>query len=283
MFSPAHVILPVSDIPPAEAIRASLAPYRRGGKGDVPDASLAFHDETEHVRALHRTEFVFTRHERGGTQVEGEPHWLLDIRAVNAEMARRGLTRWRVRFVDVEPDLDAFARSYAGRLERHPVTGGYGRWINLLGRWDWWDLGGRFDGRILGERRGPGVRRTGSVSSGPDLGRTVLANVTDALADAVGSGPVEDVVVGADANIEMVSRLVEDARAGRANAFPGAVLLPPRSVADRLRWLRTWPELDPVETVAWLGLGEGASWEDVVTAAYVRFPDHWAACVAYHL
>jgi len=106
MFSPVHVILPFSDIPPAEAIRAWLAPYRRGGKSDVPEAWLAFHDETEHVRALHRTEFVFTRHERGGAQVEGEPHWLLDIRAVNAEMARRDLRQWRVRFIEVEPDVD---------------------------------------------------------------------------------------------------------------------------------------------------------------------------------
>ena len=33
MFSPVHVILPFSDAPLAEAIRASLAPYRRGVKG----------------------------------------------------------------------------------------------------------------------------------------------------------------------------------------------------------------------------------------------------------
>ena len=40
MFSPVHVILPFSDIPPAEAIRASLAPYRRGGKGATWDEAV---------------------------------------------------------------------------------------------------------------------------------------------------------------------------------------------------------------------------------------------------
>ena len=79
MFSLAYVILPFSDVAPAEAIRASLAPFRRGGKGDVPDEWLAFHDETDDVRALYRTEFTFTREEGRGTRIEGEPHWYLAI------------------------------------------------------------------------------------------------------------------------------------------------------------------------------------------------------------
>ncbi|MCJ2044032.1 hypothetical protein MKK58_05725 [Methylobacterium sp. J-078] len=283
MFASVYVILPVMDLAPAEAIRASLAPFQRGGKGDVPDKWLAFHDETAEVRTIHLTKFVFTREEGRGTLIEGEPHWHLDIGAINAEMARRGLHRWRVRFADVEPDLDAFVKAYVRDIERHPATGGYGRWLNPLGRWDWWDLGGRFDGRIIGERRRPGVRRTASVSSGPDTGRTILANVTGVLADALGSEPSEEVVVEADANIEMVSRLSEDAQAGLASAFPGAILLPPGAVEDRLRWLRAWPQIDPEETLAWLGLPDDADWEAVAIAAYRRFPEHWAAGVAYHL
>ncbi|MCJ2021868.1 hypothetical protein MKK84_31415 [Methylobacterium sp. E-065] len=283
MFSLVHVILPVSELAPAEAIRASLAPFQRGGKGDVPDEWLAFHDETDEVRALHRTAFTFTREEGRGTRIEGEPYGHLDVGAINAEMARRGLRRWQVRFADAEPDLDAFVDAYVRDLERHPITGGYGRWLNPLGRWDWWDLGGRFDGRILGERRRPGERRTSSVSSGPNTGRTMLRNVTDVLAERLGSEPPEDVVVEAHANIEMVSRLAEDAQAGVASAFPGAILLPPSAIEDRLRWLRAWPEVDPKETLDWFGLPEGAAWESVVMEVYRRFPEHWAAGVAYHL
>ena len=99
-------------------------------------------------------------------------------------------------------------------LERHPGTGGYGRWLNPLGRWDWWDLGGRFDGRIMGER-GRAGRSASMVSSGPSPGRSILNNVEGALSDALGSPPANGVVVEADNNVELVAQLLEDARAGR--------------------------------------------------------------------
>jgi hypothetical protein len=104
---------------------------------------------------------------------------------MNAEMARCGLRRWQVRFADVEPDLDAFVTAYVQGMGRPSATGGYGRWLNPLGRWDWWDLASRFDGLIIGERRRPGARRTTSASSNPETGRTILANVTDVLVAAL--------------------------------------------------------------------------------------------------
>ncbi|HEX6012354.1 MAG TPA: hypothetical protein VFY87_11250 [Geminicoccaceae bacterium] len=91
------MLLPVSDRSPAEAIRASLAAFERGGRGDVPDGWLAFQDETEHARALHAASWVFTDEGRGSLRIEGGgEHWHLDFRAVRAEMARRGLRRWAV-------------------------------------------------------------------------------------------------------------------------------------------------------------------------------------------
>ena len=50
MFSLAYVILPFADIVPADAIRASLARFQRGGRGEVPDGWLTFHDETQALR-----------------------------------------------------------------------------------------------------------------------------------------------------------------------------------------------------------------------------------------
>ena len=282
MFGIVHVLLPVSDRSPAEAIRASLAPFERGGRGDVPDEWLTFHDEAEHVRALHAASWVFTDQGRGGLRIEGGEHWNLDFRAIRAEMARRGLRRWAVRFAETEPDLETFVDRYVENLERHPITGGYGRWLNPLGRWDWWDLGGRFDGRITGERRRHG-RTASRVSSGPSQGRDVLEKVHGALERAIGSEPSVEVDARADDNVEMVSRLLEDARAGLDHAFPNAILLPPGSVEDRLRWLSSWPEIDPVDTLAFLGLSGTAPWREVLVAAYERFADHWAAGVAYHL
>lgn len=248
----------------------------------MPDEWLTFHDETEHVRALHNANWVFTDHGRGGLRIEGGEHWHLDFRAIRAEMVSRGLQRWAVRFAETEPDLATFFDRYVEKLERHPITGGFGRWLSPLGRWDWWDLGGRFDGRIAGERRRHG-RPASSVSSGPNRGRDVLGKVHDALERALGSESPAEMDVRADDNVEMVSSLLEDARSDLDHAFPNAILLPPGSVEDRLRWLRSWPEIDPVDTLAFLGLSSAAPWKEAVIAAYERFPDHWAAGVSYHL
>lgn len=284
MFSIAYVILPLSGIAPAEAIRMSLAPFRRGGRGEVPDDWLAFDDETAALRQAHEASLTFTDKGTGGLQLEGDHQafWYLDTSKVHDEMRRRGLQRWSVCFADTM-DLEAFHAAFARPLERHPVAGGYGRWLNPLGRWDWWDLGGRFDGRIIGEpARGAG-RGAAQVSSGESRGRTVLANIATALEDALNQPPAAELDIRTDRNIELVATLLTDAQAGRGHAYPSALVLPPGTAEDRLRWLDTWPALGPPDAFAHLGLAPDAAWPAVVEAAYARFADHWAAGVAYHL
>lgn len=96
----AYVILPFSDTAPADAIRASLAPFQRGGRGDLPDAWLAFKDETEGCRRAHEARFVLTERATGGMEIDGddEAYWYLDTLRARDEMQRRGLRRWSVRF-----------------------------------------------------------------------------------------------------------------------------------------------------------------------------------------
>lgn len=284
MFSVAYVLLPLTGAAPADAIRRSLAPFQRGGRGDVPDSWLTFHDETAALRQTHEARFTFTVQGQGGLQIEGgnQAFWSLDTSRVQDEMRRRGVQRWSVCFAD-EMDLDAFHNGFTTRLERHPATGGYGRWLNPLGRWDWWDLGGRFDGRIIGEpTRGAG-RTAARISSGESQGRTLLANIGALLEDALGQPPAEEVDVRSDRNIELVATLLTDAQAGRDHAYPSALVLPPGAAEDRLRWLDTWPNPGPADAFARLGLPPDADWPAVVEAAYARFADHWAAGVAYHL
>lgn len=283
MFSLAYVILPFSDIPPPDAIRASLARFQRGLRGDIPDEWLAFVDETDALRQAHETRFTFTDKGKHGLQVDGghAAFWYIDTDKVRDEMRRRGQESWSVRFADLM-GLDTFFDHYGRDLERHPATGAYGRWRNPLGRWDWWDLGGRFDGRILGERsRGEG-RRTAAISSGNNPGRTILANVEDALRDALNQPSVATIDVRSDRNIELASTLLADAKAGRGQAYPGALVLPPGVVTDHSRWLDTWPEPRPARAFGWIGLGADATWEVVVEVVYARFHDHWVAGVAYH-
>nr|WP_294543094.1 hypothetical protein [uncultured Rhodopila sp.] len=282
MFSLAYVLLPVSDIPSAEAIRASLAPFQRGGRGDLPQTWLAFDDETDALRQAHAADFTFVALETGGMRIEGGADTFhLDMRKVQDEMKRLGLKHWRVRFAD-DMDLDLFFDRFARRLERHPDTGRFGRWLNPLGEWDWWDLGGRFDGWIACDQQTREGRRVAGVSSGPDPGRILLANIENVLSGALGQEPPPLLEVQNDSNIEMVATLLGDAREGRENAYPPALVLPSGAVEDGLRWLKTWPGMGPRETFAWLGEAPEAAREEIVRAAYARFEDRWAAGVAFH-
>ncbi|MBX9701804.1 MAG: hypothetical protein K2X74_20380 [Acetobacteraceae bacterium] len=282
MFSLAHVLLPFSDTPPADAIRDSLARFRRGLRGEVPDDWLEFDDATDDIRRAHQAELSFAEQPGGGLRVSGDIDlWTLDTAHIRGEMRRLGLREWRVRFAD-HMALDAFFDRYIRGMERHGRSAAFGRWRNGLGRWDWWDLGGRFDGAIVGDTERLEGRGVARISSGPARGRTVLARVEDQFAAALGQDPPPPVEVHADRNIELVATLLEAARAGRGHAFPGAIVLPPGAVADPQRWMGTWPRPGPVETFAWLGLPADAHWGAVVTAAYARFESCWAAGIAYH-
>lgn len=283
MFSLAYVVLPFSGVAPAEAFRASLARFQVGSRGDVPEAWLSFDDQTEELRHSLQTRFIFTDAQPGGLRIEGDGNaaWFVDGRAVQDDMRRRGVTRWEARFADLM-DLDAFAARFAHRVEHDPATGRYGRWLNPLGRWDWWDLGGRFDGRILGERDRADRRHASRIGSGEHRGRVILANVEDVFRTALDQPAPDTVDVRTDRNIELAATLLADAKAGLSQACPGSIVLPPGSVPDRLRWLATWPDRGPAEAFTALGLDPDADWRSVAQAAYERFEDHWVAGIAYH-
>ncbi len=283
MFSLAYVILPISETAPAEAITASLTRFQRGKRGDVPDSWLAFHDETQWLRTAHEANFIFAITDKGGLRIEGGDGCdvFVDLKQVQREMEHRGLQSWNVRFAD-EMDLDTFHERFGSELERHPANGGYGEWHNPLGHWDWWDLGGRFDGAIIGDRKRRSGRGVARINSGVNRGRQILSNVEFALGKALGQTPDAHFDVRTDRNVELVTTLLEDVRAGRENAQPGSFVLPPGAVDDGLRWLDSYPAPGPVTALAWLGLSADATWPQVAEAVYARFHDHWAAGVAYH-
>lgn len=283
MFSLAYVILPFGDSAPADAIRASLAPFQRAGRGEMPDDCLAFDDETAELMGLHEAWLTFTDSDGQGMRFEvGDlSHWHLDTQAIGAEMRRLGLARWRVRFAD-SLDLETFHDRYCRALERHPSTGAFGRWRNPLGHWDWWDLGGRFDGVIIGDPgRGAG-RGTAQLSSGDNPGRALLTNIEHVLRKALDQAPPPVFDVRTDRNIELVETLLTDLRADLPHACPATIVLPPGCAADALRWVDKWREIRPLAALDWLGLARDAAWEDVAGAAYARFRDHWVAGIAYH-
>jgi hypothetical protein len=284
MFSIAYVILPFSDIPPGDAIRASLAPFQVGGRREkIPDEWLTFQDGTEGLRMDYGALFTFIDVGKPGLQVEGGGAKLRCISEgrVKDEMHRRGLQSWQVRFADIM-DQDTFVDRFTRGVERGPVPGTYGYWSNPLGRWDFWALGGRFDGNITGQPESGTPASVAHVPSGLSGGFYAILLGDEGLLDAaLGQAPASTIDVRNDRNIELAATLLANIRWKRA--YPDALVLPPGSVATRLRWLGDWKERADLEEVfIWLGLPPDASWREVVEATYVRFKDHWVAGVAYH-
>jgi hypothetical protein len=276
MFSLACVILPFSGVSPEVVIQASLARFQRGGQGKVPDEWITFQDETAELQCALEAKFIFTRRESGGLQIGGdsEHDWYIDGDKIQSEMQMRGIEKWHVRFAEVM-DLDTFFDRFGSRLVRHPDTGAYGLWLNPFGHWDWWDLGGCFDGRIMRDRSMVDGRKVSKISSGPSRGRRNLSNLEDRLREAreaLDQHPVAEIDVQNDRNIEVALTVLEDIQADPEHACPGALVLPPGSFKDHLRWLGTLPELGPVEAFTELGLASTVSWPEVVEAVPAVLP-----------
>lgn len=286
MFSVAYVILPDSTTAPADAIRASLTPFQLGGRRQkIPAEWLAFHDDTEEVRMDHESSFTFIDEGNRGLQVEGGQEKIRCIHEGNVqdEMRRRGLQSWHVRFADIM-DRETFVDRFTRGVERGPIPGTYRHWSNPFGRWDFWALGGRFDGYITGQPESGGKPSVAHVPSSLVRGSYPILLAHERLLDnALGRAPLPTIDVRNDRNIERAATLLENIKTQKAPAYPDAIVLPPASVETRLRWLGDWNErADREEAFSWLGLAPDAGWEEVVEATYARFRDHWVAGVAYH-
>jgi hypothetical protein len=253
LLSLAYVILPFADTAPADAITASMARFQQGGLGKLPNDWLTFDDHTSSLRELHEAEITFVDPGQGrlDMHVRGLVSGYINTRRVRDEMRQRGVQRWTVRFADLM-DFDTFL-DHCG-LRPDPTTGRYGRWFNPLGQWDWWELGGQFDGFIIGHPPREEERGVGRASP--------------------------------YGNVELVATLLADAQADRHQAYPAVLVLPPGVVADSGRWLETsqfTPGPWPAETLAWLGVvSADTRWHALVAVVYARFQDHWAAGVTCH-
>jgi hypothetical protein len=219
----------------------------------------------------------------GGLQIEGDKEalWNVDVAEILKEMGRLDLTTWEVRFADMM-DIETFFARFSDRIERETSTGCYGQWRNLVGHWDWWDLGGRFDGYITGEQANNARRTISKLTSGESNGRMILSNLQIALEKHLDQEPLATVEVITDRNVELASTLLVEARADRKHAFPASMILPPGAVEDELRWVDSWPKTGHVKTLESLGLAPDASWAVVVERVYELFKDCWVAAIAYH-
>jgi len=275
MYGLAYVLLPRTFTSLQAELDRTLAPFKRGGEEEFPREKLAFDDATGPLTRLHGATVAFNRD--GSLSLrDGDPTPSYDLRlsSLAEHLAACRLDTFEGKLAEIEPDFDRFVRSFTDYQHRDPQTGRYGRWLNPIGYWDWWELGGRFSGVITGERRPAGAEQ--GISSGPSAGRAVLGKVVEAL-----GGRTRDEEATIEANIELVEtlKLADERQTG----LPTAIVLPLGCYADVDRWFDRigWHEIRP-GTRAVLGAPADAGFQQLAHAAYERFSDIAAAGVAYH-
>jgi hypothetical protein len=274
MFGLAHVLIPRRFESLQVELDSTLVPFRRGAKEDLPHEKLAFDGVTDGLVQLYRSKFW---HDNGGRFTWEGNHggtYYLSTKALGEHLKARRLERFEGMLAEIEPDFETFVDNFTNAV-RDPSTGRYGRWLNPIGFWDWWDLGGRFNGAIVGERRP--ADGASSISSGSNKGRKIPGNIFAALGKDESDGTAE-----IEANVELVETL-RSALQSEERRFPTAIVLPAGCCADEYRWLENI-EWHPISsgTRAFLGALADADFKTLVGAAYERFSDHAAAGVAYH-
>jgi hypothetical protein len=278
MYGLAYVLVPSRFVSLQSELDQTLARFRRGGEDLFPRAKLTFDDATDSLRRLHRRKFQYNP--------DGSVRWLdsdaaassFDLRLLklSEHMAACRLSEFEGTFAELEPDFDAFVRRFTDFDHRDPDTSRYGRWLNPVGHWDWWELGGRFNGAITCDRRPAGAEQI--ISSGPNRGRAILGNVVAAL-----GGRAADEKAEIEANVELVASLKLAADRNDNHSLPTAVVLPMGCCTDEDRWFDRveWHEVRP-GTRAFLDVPAEADFPRLVRAAYDQFSELAAAGVAYH-
>jgi hypothetical protein len=276
MYGLAYVILRRNFASLQEELDLSVAPFRRGGEERFPQNALAFDGATHDLKRLYEAAFEY---KDGALAWDVETASLsldLDFARVTEHLNALGFNGFRGTFAEIEPDFDRFVERFTRFDRRDSRTDQYGSWINPLGRWDWWELGGRFNGVITGEKL-PSSDANG-VSSGESAGRDTLCSVVEAF-----GGVTPGSQAGIEANVELAGTLFARLELGEENRLPTAVVLPHGSAPDAARWFDNlgWRETNPA-TFDVLAVPADTPFESLVRAAYLRFADHATAGVAYH-
>ena len=171
MYGLAYVLIPARFHSLREELDRSLAPFVRGGEESFPREKLSFDDLTDDLMRLHGTAIRFNS--------DGSVTWSnardvsheLCLLRLKEHMSACSLDRFEGTLAELEPNFDAFVRRFTELEGPDPTTGRYGRWLNPIGYWDWWELGGRYNGAITGERRPAAAEQ--AISSGANRGRDV--------------------------------------------------------------------------------------------------------------
>src|SRR5437868_567091 len=229
MYGLAYVLIP----PTFESLQAeldrNLAPFRRGGDDVFPRSALAFEDVTDELVRLHQTAFTYDSGEETWRNTRIECVYDLRSDRLSEYLEACGLDHFRGTAAELEPNFDAFVTRFTRYEARDATTCRYGRWLNPIGYWDWWELGGRFNGVITGDPRPAASEHP--ISSGSSSGRSLMATIGTML-----GAPEPDEETQIEANVELTESLKERAKGRHDHRMPTAVALPVGYCADEDRW-----------------------------------------------
>lgn len=126
-----------------------LAPFQENNMGDCPEEYLVFDDREDEMMAAYMTGSCEQILLSDGTQLSPYD----DRFHVNMNNSWRtdyvypdDSTKVMVPFKAVYETFEDYASSWEGYSERDPKTGRYGYWNNPNCKWDWYQLGGRWNG-----------------------------------------------------------------------------------------------------------------------------------------
>lgn len=151
-FTVSLILADTSDSTLEGSIEEMLLPYKEAGAGGVPRECLEFRDTEDEYLA----EFEGQKVERVRLE-DGTTVWPWDERfrvkdgaspfdALTKTVVPEHLERVQQSFSEIYGTFDRFCRDYHAAEREH--NGRYGYWHNPKGRWDWYQIGGRWSGLL---------------------------------------------------------------------------------------------------------------------------------------
>lgn len=136
-----------------QTVEELLAPYQENNMGDCPREYLEFHSVEDEYR---------NKYENDGVEMVKMPDGRL-LYTWDEEFRVKGQIGFGsgthqvpdeyekvfVRHKERYSDFDAFMKEWAGYEGKDLETGKYGYWENPNAKWDWYQIGGRWQGLLL--------------------------------------------------------------------------------------------------------------------------------------
>lgn len=166
-----------------------LAPYQENNMGDVPREFLEFHDAAEEYREDYETgsrEYVkyedrlYSPYDDVFKKPDAIPYGFLSSDYEVPE----GLPRVNIPFTTLYPTIEDYLRDWCGYEETDPETGKYGYWENPNHKWDWYEVGGRWE-EWATETIGGTSLRVGDIAFDPERERRKAEEWWDSKPDSL--------------------------------------------------------------------------------------------------